>query len=179
MLLDFKAFINFLLSTSGIAALTVGIRQLVITNITGRSLSGSHVYNSDQAIYQNILDMIGHEYNYEEYGDEEYSEYIEEEKLIKATEDEISEKFSSNFFPPVAESKTGRVVCYGRLGVCLTRSVLMSLKDINNEGVVLGGLLGAAMEIVTTGSMQDAWQGLAKIDHVIHARGCLRDLSSC
>ena len=55
----------------------------------------------------------------------------------------------------------------------------MSLKDINNEGVVLGGLLGAAKEIVTTGSMQDAWEGLAKIDHVIHARGCLRDLSSC
>ena len=171
MLLDFKAFINFILSTSGIAALTVGIRQLVITNITGRSLSGSHVYNSDQAIYQNILDMIGHEYNDEE--------YVEEDEIFQDSEEEISEKFSSNFFPPVAESKTGRVVCYGRLGVCLTRSVLMSLKDINNEGVVLGGLLGAAIEIVTTGSMEDAWQGLAKINHVRHTRGCLRDLSSC
>ena len=139
----------------------------MITNITGRSLSGSHVYNSDQAIYQNILDMIGHENN------------DEEEEIIKASEDEISEKFSSHFFPPIAESKTGRVVCYGRLGVCLTRSVLMSLKDINNEGVVLGGLLGAAIEIVTTGSMEDAWEGLAKIDHVRHTRGCLWDLSSC
>ena len=139
----------------------------MITNITGRSLSGSHVYNSDQAIYQNILHMIGHHYD------------DEEEEIIKASEDEISEKFSSNFFPPVAESKTGRVVCYGRLGVCLTRSVLMSLKDINNEGVVLGGLLGAAIEIVTTGSMEDAWEGLAKIDHVRHTRGCLEDLSSC
>ena len=139
----------------------------MITNITGRSLSGSHVYNSDQAIYQNILDMIGHENN------------DEEEEIIKDSKDEISEKFSSHFFPPIAESKTGRVVCYGRLGVCLTRSVLMSLKDINNEGVVLGGLLGAAIEIVTTGSMEDAWEGLAKIDHVRHTRGCLRDLSSC
>ena len=55
----------------------------------------------------------------------------------------------------------------------------MSLKDINNEGVVLGGLLGAALEIVTTGSMEDAWQGLAKINHVRHTRGCLADLSSC
>ena len=166
-----KEFIHSILSNSGIAALTVGIRQLVITNITGRSLSGSHVYNSDQAIYQNILDMIGHEYN----GEED----IEEEEIIEASKDEISEKFSSHFFPPIAQSKTGRVVCYGRLGVCLTRSVLMSLKDINNEGVVLGGLLGAAIEIVTTGSMEDAWEGLAKIDHVRHTRGCLRDLSSC
>ena len=96
--------------------------------------------------------MIGHQY-----GDEEYSEDVEEEKIIEPSQDEISEKFSSNFFPLVAERKTGRVVCYGRLGVCLTRSVLMSLKDINNEGVVLGGLLGAALEIVTTGSMEDAW----------------------
>ena len=93
--------------------------------------------------------MIGHEYNDEE--------YVEEDEIFQDSEEEISEKFSSNFFPPVAESKTGRVVCYGRLGVCLTRSVLMSLKDINNEGVVLGGLLGAALEIVTTGSMEDAW----------------------
>ena len=143
----------------------------MITNITGRSLSGSHVYNSDQAIYQNILDMIGHEYNEEK--------YVEEDEIFQDSEEEISEKFSSHFFPPVAESKTGRVVCYGRLGVCLTRSVLMSLKDINNEGVVLGGLLGAAIEIVTTGSMEDAWQGLAKINHVRHTRGCLADLSSC
>ena len=104
---------------------------------------------------------------------------IREEKIIQPSQDEISLKVSSNSFPPVAESKTGRVVCYGTLGLCLTRSVLMSLKDINNEGVVLGGLLGAAIEIVTTGSMQDAWQGLARIDHVRHTRGCLEDLSSC
>ena len=98
--------------------------------------------------------------------------------IVYGNEDKISEKISSNFFSP-AQRKTGKVVCYGRLGLCLTRSVFMSLKDLDNEGVVLGGLLGALLEIVTTGSMKDAWEGLAKVDHVRHTRGCLTDLNSC
>ena len=126
----FHSFIHPYLA--GIAALTVGIRQLVIDNISGRSSSGSqHVFSSDQAIYQTLLGVIG----------QDYSGYQEEESSIHPHGDKISEKFSTSLFPPSAESRSGRVVCYSRLGVCLTRSVLMSLKDLNNEGLVLGGLL--------------------------------------
>ena len=156
----------FRILVPGIAGLTVGIRQLVITNIMGRRFSGGHVFNSDQAIYQDLLGIIGGDADaYDEYEDDE-------EKMQVFTENRISEKFS-------AERKTGRAVCYSRLGVCLTRSVLMSLKDLPSEGVVLGGLLGAALEILMTGSMKNAWEGLAKVDHVRHTRSCLLDHSTC
>ena len=165
---------SFIIFISGIAALTFGIQQLVVGNINGRSLSGSHVYNSDEAIYHSLMKMIE-----ESSSDENYPEdYWEAAEDVYGNEDKISEKFSSNFFSP-AQRKSGKVVCYGRLGLCLTRSVFMSLKYLDNEGIVLGGLLGAFIEIVTTGSMKDAWEGLAKIDHVRHTRGCLRDLDSC
>ena len=132
----------------------------------GRRFSGGHVFNSDQAIYQDLLEIIGGDADaYDEYEDDE-------EEMQVFTENRISEKFS-------AQRKTGRAVCYSRLGVCLTRSVLMSLKDLPSEGVVLGGLLGAALEILMTGSMKNAWEGLAKVDHVRHTRSCLLDHSTC
>ena len=129
--------------------------------------SGGHVFNSDQAIYQDLLQVIGGDDD-----DDAFDEYEEEEQEQVFAGNRISEKFS-------AQRKTGRAVCYSRLGVCLTRSVLMSLKDLPSEGVVLGGLLGAALEIVMTGSMQNAWEGLAKVDHVRHTRGCLVNHSTC
>merc|ERR1719483_1538962 len=37
-------------------------------------------------------------------------------------------------------------ICYAKHGLCLTKSVFMSLRDFNNEGAVLGGILLALME---------------------------------
>ena len=132
----------------------MGIRQLVITNIMGRSFSSDHVFHSDEAIYQQILSTI--------------------DKSSKPEEDDLEAQESN-----IVNVGSGGIACYGRLGVCLTRSVLMSLKDLPNEGVVLGGLLGAFLEILMTGSMTEAWQGLAKVEHVRHTRQCLMEHNSC
>jgi len=101
---------------------------------------------------------------------------VENESLVGRRGVEIEKE---DLVDRIVESPVGSVTCWARYAVCLTRSVFMSLRDLPNEGRVLVGLAFAALELVTTGGITEAFSDLNKVPHVRNTADCVQNFDIC
>merc|ERR1711971_202100 len=144
---------------------------------------GDHLFLSDRAIFARIIQVI------EDSGEVEGDEKQRAERRVGEQELQ-TEGFSSYeveagvdeeeyLVDRTAEPPVGSLTCWARYGVCLTRSVFMSLRDLPNEGRVLVGLAFGAFELITTGGITEAYSDLNEVAHVRHTADCIQHFDSC
>jgi len=156
---------------------------------------GNHLFLSDRAIFARLVQVIedsgeveGNEKQRSErrVAEKELGAGVEEETFVE--KESLLEKESlvarrgvekEDLVDRVVESPVGSVTCWARYAVCLTRSVFMSLRDLPNEGRVLVGLAFAALELVTTGGITEAYSDLNKVPHVRNTAECVQSFDTC
>merc|ERR1712223_629543 len=146
---------------------------------------GNHLFLSDRAIFARLVQVIEDSGEVDGNEKQRSERRVAEKELGAGVEEEILVEKESlvgkrgvekeDLVDRTVESPVGSVTCWARYAVCLTRSVFMSLRDLPNEGRVLVGLAFAALELVTTGGITEAYSDLNKVPHVRNTADCVQN----
>ena len=84
-------------------------------------------------------------------------------------------------FTNMSSEGGGSVVgCYADFGVCLSSSVMMAMHEEKvTEGDIMTHVARGLAEYLSSGDIVNTWNELRKIEHILMAVKCLKNLKVC